>query len=219
MRLPLPLAAAGARTCARVGAATWRFRPADGGDATVPLVDGRLRPAVYALWHEHLLPLAVLHSGFGAAALASRHRDGEILARVLGSLGYRPVRGSSSRGGAAGLREMIREGRRGRPLAFTPDGPRGPARRPKPGAVLAAAATRLPIVPVAAAASRGWRLGSWDRFLVPAPFATVFVSHGAPLAVPAPGEALDVSAWCERLGRALERETRRCEARAGGGGG
>lgn len=218
MRVPLPAAVAGARACARVGRATWRFRRAGADGPPPPLSGGRLRPAVYALWHEHLLPLSVLHADFGAAVLASRHRDGEVLARVLQSLGYRPVRGSSSRGALAGLREMIREGRRGRPLAFTPDGPRGPARRPKPGAILAASATGLPIIPVAAAASRGWCLSSWDRFLVPAPFATVFVSHGAPLAIPAREEGLDVAAWSERLARGLDRERRRCEARAAGDG-
>jgi lysophospholipid acyltransferase (LPLAT)-like uncharacterized protein len=156
-------------------------------------------------------------------ALVSRHRDGEILARVLDGLGYRTARGSSTRGGDSGLREMIRAGREGAPLAFTPDGPRGPARTCKPGVVRAAAATGMPVVPTAAAASSGRRLGSWDGFLVPAPGATVCVSRGAPIAVPASGDGtggddgaalergLDLEAFRRRVGRAIETERRRCE--------
>lgn len=255
MKLPAAAAAAAAGAAARALSASWRWRvsrdepgPAaaagkrDRGEAAgrregpgwrrvrppVPL-----EPAVYALWHEHLLPLALLHRGEGAVALVSRHRDGEILARVLDGLGYRTARGSSTRGGDSGLREMIRAGREGTPLAFTPDGPRGPARTCKPGVVRAAAATGMPVVPTGAAASSGRRLGSWDDFLVPAPGATVCVSRGAPIAVPAsgggdgtgdgggaePARGFDLEAWCRRVERAIEAERRRCEDAVRGRGG
>lgn len=234
MRIPPGAGALAAGAVARVLSLTWRWRLAlpEGDDAggggwrrvrpPVPL-----EPRIYALWHEHLLPLAVLHRGQGAVALVSRHRDGEILARVLGGLGYGAARGSSTRGGGSGLREMIRAGRSGRTLAFTPDGPRGPARTCKPGVVRAARATGLPVVPAAAAASTGRRLRSWDGFLVPAPAATVYVAHGPPVVVdgrpqagPGGRAGPGPEPWCRRLERAVEEQRRRCEAaaRAGGGG-
>lgn len=244
MRIPAAPAGWAALAAARALDVTWRWRRRDPGDgkwapARPPLP---LEPAIYALWHEHLLPLVLMHRGQGAMALVSRHRDGEILARVLGGLGYRTARGSSTRGGKEGLRRMIRAGREGTPLAWTPDGPRGPARRCKGGIVAAARATGLPVIPVAAAAAPARRLPSWDRFLVPAPGARVFVSRGPPLRVepasPGPGSTSPGSEVVaerqgtagparagtdgggrdgpeERIAAALEAERRRCEAAAG----
>lgn len=222
MKVPVPVAALLAEGVARPLAATWRWgTPSEGGVQSVhaPL---SLETAVYALWHEHLLPLAFAHRGAGVTALVSGHRDGEILTRVLRRLGHRAARGSSTRGGQEGLEGMLEAGRAGRPLAFTPDGPRGPARCCKPGVVRAAAETGLPVVPLSAAASGGRRLGSWDGFLVPGPFARVVVSRGDPLEVPASvagawsGERLRdverVRRWTDRIAQALERERRRCEA-------
>jgi lysophospholipid acyltransferase (LPLAT)-like uncharacterized protein len=172
--------------------------------------DSRLEHAVYALWHEHLLPLAVLHARQGTAVLISQHRDGEILARLMSRWGYLAARGSSTRGGEAGLRLMVRAARAGRPIAFTPDGPRGPARECKPGIVRAAAETGLPIVPVGVAATRARRLRSWDRFLVPLPWATIIVSYGSPLVVNDMREN-DLGTWTTRVEDALNREVARCE--------
>lgn len=225
MRVPPGLAAPLVGAAARGLSKTWRWRLVEGEGGTRPVrpplpLDG----AVYALWHEHLLPLVMAHVGRGAVALVSEHRDGEILTRVLDGLGMVAARGSSTRGGATGLREMVRAGRRGRPLAFTPDGPRGPARRCKPGVVRAAAETGLPVIPLGAAASRFRRLTSWDRFLVPWPLARVYVSRGQPLEVPGSLESAwteggaegrsDVERWSRKVEKALEHERRRCEAAA-----
>lgn len=227
MKLPAGAAALLAEAAVRPLAATWRWRSLPAGAARGRPVRPPLplEPAVYALWHEHLLPLALAHRDQGVTALVSRHRDGEILASVLDRLGQRAARGSSTRGGAEGLAAMIRDGRDGRPLAFTPDGPRGPARRCKPGVVRAAAETGRPIVPLGAAASAGRRLASWDRFLVPAPGARVVVSRGAPLHVPSAmarpeeGGAEDgspeLTGWTRRVERAIEAERRRCEEAVG----
>lgn len=226
MRPPIPLVAAAVSTLVRLGKVSWTFRlippafPAlgDGGQTVQTVVaegleaaDGRLGHALYALWHEFLLPLSVLHAAQGAAVLVSRHRDGEILARVLHRLGYLAVRGSTTRGGVAGLRAMIQASREGRPVGFTPDGPRGPRRCCQPGIIHAAAATELPVVPVGAAATSGWRLRSWDRFLVPAPGATIIVSYGDPIVITEPQELGDVEAWALRIGRAMNQEVSRCE--------
>lgn len=223
MRIPAGVAGVLAEAAARPLAASWRWRvlAEPGRRAAPPRPPLPLEPAVYALWHEHLLPLALAHRGAGATALVSRHRDGEILTRVLRRLGHTAARGSSTRGGSEGLRAMIRAGRQGKPLAFTPDGPRGPARHCKPGIVRAAAETGLPIVPLSAAAARGRRLASWDRFLVPAPLTRVVIARGAPIDVPRAlrgaweDDALvddeRVRGWTEQVREALERERARCE--------
>lgn len=211
MKVPVRLAAGLGAAAARLGAATWRCRrihPDDGGPRAT---DGRLAPAVYALWHEHLLPLAVHYRARDVVVLVSLHRDGEALARVLEGMGYATARGSSSRGGGAGLRALAAAGRERRPIALAPDGPRGPRRRCKPGVVQAAAATGLPIVPVAAAATRGWRLPSWDRFLLPAPGAGVVICEGAPIRVPSRPSGAELEAWAARVGGELDRVATVCE--------
>lgn len=109
---------------------------------------------ILAFWHAHLL--LMLHCRFRKpiSVMISQSKDGEIIARAIEWYGAEASRGSSSRGGGAALRDMIRAARDGKNLAFTPDGPRGPARVVKEGVVLAAQATGLPIVPVVFAAKK-----------------------------------------------------------------
>jgi lysophospholipid acyltransferase (LPLAT)-like uncharacterized protein len=139
---------------------------------------------ILAFWHRHLLLMPYGYRGRRISVLISQSRDGELIARTVARFGIDAARGSSSRGGLAGMRALLRKAEDGWDLAFTPDGPRGPASQVQPGVVLAAAATGLPIQPVAVAASRAHRLRSWDRFLVPLPFAAVHFVYGEPLAVP-----------------------------------
>ena len=109
---------------------------------------------VMAFWHAHLL--LMLHSRYRRpiSVMISRSKDGEYIARVFDHYGVESARGSSTRGGSAALREMIRAARAGHNIVFTPDGPKGPARVAKEGVVVAAQATGLPIVPVAFAAKK-----------------------------------------------------------------
>jgi hypothetical protein len=138
-------------------------------------------PRVSVLWHEHLLPLLWTNRGCGAVIIASRHPDGRRLAAASRRWGYESADGSSTRGGTAALRRAIRVLRAGGEVAIAADGPRGPYRTAKPGAVFAARHAGAVIVPVAAGASRAWRLGSWDRLMVPAPYAHVRVVYGEPI--------------------------------------
>ena len=142
------------------------------------------RPVVFVFWHGQLLPLIHAHRHEGVVVLVSEHGDGEYVTRVLQRNGYATVRGSSTRGGTRGLKGLIRSARAGRDLALTPDGPRGPAHVFKAGALAAAQATGLPIIPLAAGASSAWRLRSWDAFMVPRPFARIRIRYGAPVHVP-----------------------------------
>jgi lysophospholipid acyltransferase (LPLAT)-like uncharacterized protein len=151
------------------------------------LYDAR-QPHVFLLWHEALLPLLWQHRHQGVAIVVSEAREGRYLAEFAAGLGYRSLYGSSTRGGMRALLGAVRELRAGRAVAFTPDGPRGPRRELKPGVVAAAQRGGAVIIPIHAEAERAWRLHSWDRFMIPKPFARVHISYGQPFEV-APGEA------------------------------
>lgn len=146
------------------------------------------RPLIYALWHGRILMapwvnerLRRTHGARTVRVLASRSRDGELVARFVRRFGLEAARGSSSRGGAPGLRALTRTLEAGADVAVVPDGPRGPCRRLQPGVVALAALTGAPIVPMGIAARPARRLRTWDEFLVPLPFARCGVYFG-PLA-------------------------------------
>ncbi|MSR35539.1 MAG: DUF374 domain-containing protein [Gemmatimonadetes bacterium] len=173
------------------------------------------RPVIFVLWHAHLLPLVHRHRGTGVVALVSEHADGEYMTRVLGHNGFGTARGSSTRGGSRGLRGLIRAARENHDLTVTADGPRGPARTFKPGALLAAQMTDLPLIPVAAAASSAWRLASWDRFLVPRPMSVVHVAYGAPRWVARDADRHDRDRMAAELAGELDKLTAVCGAAVG----
>jgi lysophospholipid acyltransferase (LPLAT)-like uncharacterized protein len=108
-------------------------------------------------------------------ALVSRSKDGEILSKCLRHFGIVAVRGSSSRGGASALNELKNKVDEGYDLYITPDGPRGPRYRLQAGGIWLAQATGAPLSPVEVEVSSCWRLGRWDGFMIPKPFATVNV--------------------------------------------
>ncbi len=133
---------------------------------------------VLAFWHRHLLFMPYSYRGRQISVLQSLHRDGQRMAQVIRRFGAGSVPGSSTRGGAAGLRGLLRRVKEGHDLGFTPDGPKGPAGEVKLGVVQAAAMAGVPIQPVALAASRAKRLRSWDRLVIPLPFARVDFVYG-----------------------------------------
>ena len=160
-----------------------------------PIHPRRPRHAIYLLWHEYLMfPLGL--RGKGLTVLISQHRDGELITQVMRHLGFRAVRGSSTRGGVRALRRMLKTGRQGDKetrrqgdglpdtgspclpvslspcldLIVTPDGPRGPRRRLAEGSIFLASRLQMPIVCMGFAFERPWRQKSWDRFAIPRPF-------------------------------------------------
>jgi lysophospholipid acyltransferase (LPLAT)-like uncharacterized protein len=146
------------------------------------------RPFLFLLWHEVLLPLLWHHRRQGVAIVVSEARDGRYLAEYAARIGYRLLFGSSTRGGARALLQAVKALEEGAPVAFTPDGPRGPRRELKPGVIAAAERSGALVLPIHATADRAWRLRSWDRFMIPKPFARVRIGYGAPLEIP-PGGA------------------------------
>jgi lysophospholipid acyltransferase (LPLAT)-like uncharacterized protein len=153
---------------------------------------------ILAFWHRHLLLMPYAYRGRRISVLVSQSKDGELIARTVARLGIDSSRGSSSRGGIAGMRSLLRKAAEGWDIAFTPDGPRGPLREVQPGVILAAAATGLAVQPVAIAASRAKLLRSWDRFLVPLPFSRVHIVYGEPLVVERRGDLEQAAAELKR---------------------
>ena len=141
-------------------------------------------PVIYAVWHGRVLLLPHLYGRRGCRVLASRSRDGEVVARWIARFGLVPVRGSSSRGGGEALRRLARALRGGGEVVVVPDGPTGPREVLKPGVIALAHLTGASIVPMALGASREWRLRSWDEFRIPKPFARCVMRFGEPIRVP-----------------------------------
>lgn len=194
---------------------SWRFTDVSPTDGSQGPPVRRAVQELYALWHQQLLMLTLRHLEDNVAVMISRSRDGDVATRVVEQLGFRVVRGSSSRGGSIGLREMIEATGDGHPLALTVDGPRGPARKCKPGAVAIAARADVPIVPTVAIPVRARAFNSWDRFLVPAPRSRIFVSYGEPIRVRTDGSPEDLAMWQRQVDTELERLVGLCEEAAG----
>lgn len=136
---------------------------------------------ILSFWHDQLLLMVKGYRGDRIKVLISASRDGELIARVMGCFGVGTVRGSSSRGGRQAFREMVALGKEPCDLAITPDGPKGPRHQLKEGVAQVARMTGRPVIPMAFASSRGHRFGSWDRFLLPYPFARAVYCFGEPV--------------------------------------
>jgi lysophospholipid acyltransferase (LPLAT)-like uncharacterized protein len=159
---------------------------------------------IYAFWHQCLLTASYRYRDHGIAVLISRSFDGELIARVVQKFGYRPVRGSSSRGAVAGLLEMGRELEAGHAVAFTADGPRGPRFVAKPGPLLLARTQGAPVRALHFAAKSAWRLNSWDGFIIPKPFSRIVLRMSAPLELPPSASDSEVEPFHAQLQRQLD---------------
>ena len=184
----------------RILRATLRLR--HHGDAELRQWERSRSHFVLAFWHRHLLLMPYAYRGRRISVMVSQSRDGELIARAVGHLGIDTARGSTSRGGAQGMRELLRQAKRGSDIAFTPDGPRGPRGEVQPGVLMAAQATGWPIVPVAYASTRGKQLRSWDGMRVPLPFASVHFVYGEPLSI---ARGADLAAASRELKSRLDR--------------
>ena len=196
----------------RLLAHSWRVQVVH--DEPLRRLRAERRPVIFACWHGELLPLLWHHRDQGIRILVSEHRDGEIITRVAARLGFGAVRGSTTRGGGRALLGLVRELEMGNDIAVTPDGPRGPLHHYAPGAIVAAQRAGAPIVPVGAYASRAWRLRSWDRFMVPQPFARVVVAYGEPTWVTATS-ARDAAAEVARFATLQQQAVARAYEAAG----
>ncbi|TCK05205.1 lysophospholipid acyltransferase family protein [Phorcysia thermohydrogeniphila] len=142
-------------------------------------------PSIIAFWHGRmfLLPFVFRSYASQVSILISRHRDGEFATRLVEALGFSTVRGSTGKGkgGDRAFLEMVRLLKSGMSVAITPDGPRGPREVVKPGVARLSIKTGVPIYPLTFSCSRGKKLNSWDRFLIPYPFSRCKVILGKPI--------------------------------------
>lgn len=138
---------------------------------------------IIAFWHNRLLLMGLCYRGKGIRILISQHKDGELIARVMEIFGFGTVRGSSTRGGAQAMREMIRAVKES-DIGITPDGPRGPKYVVQEGTIALARLTGRPIIPLTFGSSRKKVFASWDAFNLPYPFSRGAFLWGEPLYVP-----------------------------------
>jgi lysophospholipid acyltransferase (LPLAT)-like uncharacterized protein len=174
-------------------------------DAELERLLARGQPVVLAGWHQRIYlgirPAAPLRPFI----MISQSRDGERIARIVEKVGWRPVRGSSSRGGVGALAALIREVSKGAVAAHVVDGPRGPARRVKPGLALLARRSGAVVIPAYLSARRRFQARSWDRFIVPYPFTRVVLRWGPALEPAAEGTDEADAEFCRRVEQSLER--------------
>lgn len=142
------------------------------------------KTSVMVEWHGQQLLGIYYFRGKGFTVISSLSRDGDFSSSVLRRFGWNTVRGSSTRGGARGLIELLRILRRGGVVCLTPDGPSGPIYHIEPGCIFLAQKTGVPIVPVSFTLDRFWQLKSWDRFVIPKPFSRCVVHYGPGINVP-----------------------------------
>ncbi len=189
---------------------TWRLRVRDLAGITDRSGAG-LPPVIWVLWHNRLLVIPILYERMfrhrPGVVLISRSRDGAILAGCIERFGGNPVRGSSSRGGSTAMRELQRRIAEGCDAYITPDGPKGPRYSMGPGAPWLAQSTGAPILPVSVEATSYWRLGRWDGFLIPKPFAKIEVTLHPLHAVPPAADDSALLAERARLQEAMMEKT------------
>jgi lysophospholipid acyltransferase (LPLAT)-like uncharacterized protein len=138
-------------------------------------------PILYALWHGRMLCPVWWYRGTGLVAMISQHEDGEMVTQLVAHMGFKTVRGSSTRGGSAAARQMVAAIRKGTIAAMICDGPVGPPMKMKIGTPWIAAVSGAWVVPITWAGNRVWKFNSWDSFQIPKPFSKALVLLGEPL--------------------------------------
>jgi lysophospholipid acyltransferase (LPLAT)-like uncharacterized protein len=174
---------------------------------------GPAPPGIYCFWHRCIIPAAYHFRNMQVAIMISQSFDGEYIARIAQKLGFRPVRGSSSRGGAGAFLAMRQELEQGYPAVFTADGPRGPMYVLKPGPVLLAQKTGYKITGFHLAVERAWVLKSWDRMMIPKPFSRVAIYGSSPLEVPPDASGEQMQSFHQQLQEIMDRCVAGAEAK------
>ena len=168
-------------------------------------------PSIWCFWHRSVLPSTYRFRNHGLAVMTSRSFDGEYIARIIQKLGFIPVRGSSSRGAVGALIGMRQQLEQGHGVVFTIDGPRGPRYVAKPGPVLLAKKTGIPISCFYVAVERAWILNSWDQMIIPKLFSRAVIYASSPMQVPADSTEEQMSALHQQMQESLERCRRGAE--------
>lgn len=194
--------------------ATGRWR-IEGGDIPRAYWDAG-KPFILAFWHGHLLMMPKCWDlSKPMHMLISQHRDGQLIARVIGHFGLGTAAGSSTRGGSAALRQMLKALKAGEYVGITPDGPRGPRMRATAGIVNVARMAGVPVIPCAYSCRPRKQLNSWDRFQIALPFAKGVIAWGQPIAVPKDLDDAGLDAARQQVEDAMNALAHAAEAAAG----
>ncbi len=167
---------------------------------------------IMAGWHGRSLPGAIRFRDLGYWALISHSRDGEMQNIIFNLFGYQTIRGSTGRGGIEALVESIRKLKKCGVIAFTPDGPRGPSGIIQPGVLMMAKKSGALIYPAATSCDRRWLIKSWDRYMIPKPFAKIRIIIGTPISIPANSSEAQVEEYRMMLEAECHRLERKAEA-------
>lgn len=171
--------------------------------------------ALFALWHGRMLVGLPSQAQHRMSVLVSPSRDGSIMDPILNGFSYATVRGSTSRGGARALRELLNRLRTGGRVVITPDGPRGPRHSMNEGLAWMARATGFPVLPLGLACDRSWHTSSWDHFTIPKWRAKTVVSYGPPLWLAKDSSLEERSAFTGKVRAAMLAEELRAFAELG----
>ena len=172
--------------------------------------------SLFCIWHDAILGAIFCGKTESVAALTSQNYDGSIVAEVLSAVGIQPVRGSSSRGGAAAIRQMFALAER-KHVVIATDGPRGPRRVVKDGIVYLASQSGRPIIPTAFASSWAWRpTGKWTDLVIPLPFSSAFVLGGQPIRIPSGLRPQDLAPYQQLVQRSMDELQLRADRMARG---
>jgi lysophospholipid acyltransferase (LPLAT)-like uncharacterized protein len=166
---------------------------------------------IYIFWHEYILFPLYLRGNNNLVMLLSQHRDAEILSRTAYHMGFECVRGSTFRGGAKALRELMEQSR-GRNLTITPDGPRGPRRKLAQGSIYLASKLGLPIVAMGFGYDNPWRMHSWDQFAIPRPYSRARAVVSPAIHLPSDLDRAGIEHYRQRVEVLLNRLTDEAEA-------
>ena len=188
----------------------------EGQDKERQLVEKHGGRAVYCTFHQrmfyHFHHFGLLH----VTMMISRSKDGEWATRIARRLGFKEVRGSTKKGnrdkgGSEAMAKLIEEVKKGESAGMLVDGPRGPARQVRMGSVLIAKETGAPMMSEMWGCDRAWVINSWDRFIIPKPFAKIFIIHGDPIYVPPDSTSEQLEQFRLQLEQSMNADCQRCD--------
>ena len=177
----------------------------------------RNRPAIFAFWHGRTMMLSpvVCLGGTRSFAVASRHKDGRMMARLQRMFGMGAIYGSTSDGAVPVLRQALSVLQDGAAICISPDGPGGPSLRLHDGALYMAKMSGAPIIPVCFSASRAWFQKRWDRYLVALPFSKITVRLDKPIFIPRDCRAGEFEKMRQHVEDVMLRQMRELDAQYG----
>ncbi len=164
---------------------------------------------IYAFWHGRQFILVRYMSNKNISIMSSTSRDGILQANILKKFKYEIISGSSAKSPVRALIGSVQKMREGYDVGFAVDGPRGPLHRVKPGAIFLAKKMQAPIIPISFSANPSIILKSWDKYLLPKPFAKSAIIFGEPFYPSSNLNSNSVDSECKNLENILNRLTRK----------